>query len=135
MQYDIQLIGYITTFESLTRAKVKDVFFDDNLILTFVVSEGEGGKAIGKRGSNVKRLGNLLKKRIRIIEFANDAVEFTKNCLLPLVPRAIRKEDEIILIDMENHQQKAMLFGRNKSNFVNMGKIVKRYYNVGLKVV
>ncbi|HLC55386.1 MAG TPA: NusA-like transcription termination signal-binding factor [Candidatus Nanoarchaeia archaeon] len=135
MQYDLQLIGYITTFESLTRAKMKDVFYDDNLILTFIVLEGEGGKAIGKGGSNVKRLGNLLKKRIRIIEFANDAVEFSKNCILPLVPRAIKQEENKILIEMENTQQKAMLLGRNKSNFSNMQKIVQRYYPVQLKVV
>ena len=135
MQYDLQLIGYFKAFESLTRAKVKDVFFDDNEILVFVTQEGEIGKAIGKKGSTVKRLGSLLKKRIRIIEFAGNAMQFTRNCILPLVPKAVTQEGNEILIEMEDTQQKAMLLGRNKSNFLNLQKIVQRYYPVGLRVM
>ncbi|MEK6813057.1 MAG: NusA-like transcription termination signal-binding factor [Nanoarchaeota archaeon] len=135
MQYDLQLIGYLNTFESLTRSKVKDVFFDATETLVFVMQPGEMGKAIGKKGSNVKRLGNLLKKRIRVIEFSSSALDFVKNCTLPLIPKKMVQEVDTITITMENTQQKAMLLGRNKSNFLNMQKIVQRYYPVQLKVL
>ena len=57
---------YISLFESLTGAKVKDCIVND--IVIFIVHENEMGKAIGKQGSNIKRIENILKKKIKLVE-------------------------------------------------------------------
>ena len=62
---DLRVIGFITSFENFTGAKVKDAFFDHNETLVFVVNTGEIGKAIGKNGSNIKHVGFKLKKRFQ----------------------------------------------------------------------
>ena len=44
-----------------------DVIEGDKLI--FIVDEGQMAKAIGKHGANVKRLSNMLKRDLKIVEF------------------------------------------------------------------
>ena len=65
---DIKAIGLITTFEKITRSHVKTVFFDKTNQIVFIVKEGEAGKAIGKGGSNIKRLSALMKKKVKAQE-------------------------------------------------------------------
>jgi len=52
---------YISLFESITGAKVKDCVMDEKL--TFIVHPNEAGRAIGKNGINIKRVANVLKKK------------------------------------------------------------------------
>jgi len=46
---DQKLIGYITVFENLTKARVKDIFLTEDQ-LVFIVQGGDAGKAIGRKG-------------------------------------------------------------------------------------
>jgi len=64
IKYDENLIKYISVFESITNTKLKDCIAEDDRLL-FIVEEGQIGKAIGKQGSNIRRLEDLLKKRVR----------------------------------------------------------------------
>ena len=76
-------IRYITLFESMTGALVKDcIVLDDKLL--FVVGEGQAGIAIGRNGNNIKNLEKVLKKKIEIIEFSSDPIKFLKNILRPI---------------------------------------------------
>ncbi|MDO8628568.1 MAG: NusA-like transcription termination signal-binding factor [Nanoarchaeota archaeon] len=134
MQYNLELIGYVTTFENLTRAKVKEAFYDINNILTFIVEPGEIGKAIGKKGSNIKRLAGLLKKRLRVIEYHNDALTFVKNCLLPHIPKSVKQEGDIITIETTDNQQKSALYGREKNNLKNLQLIIHKYFKTTVKL-
>ena len=71
IKYDINLMKYMQIFENLTRARLKDcILTEDQLIC--VVEENEIGRAIGKGGSNVRRIEGILKKKIKIVEFNSD---------------------------------------------------------------
>lgn len=133
MKLDIETIGYANTFENLTRVGVKDCFLDKNNNLVFIVDFGKAGMAIGKDGSNIKRLSNMLKKRIRVIEFNSDPVKFTANAIQPLKGE-IRQEDKIIIIKADSVQDKAKLIGRNRQNLNALQELVNKYFDYEVKI-
>ena len=118
----------ITLFESMTGAKVKDCIADEKLI--FVIEENEMGKAIGKNGVNIKRIENKLKKKIKLVEFSNNVIQFVKNIIYPVEVFDIKQESNIIIIHGKDIQSKAMLIGRERQNINNVGDIVRRYFDI-----
>jgi len=78
-------IGFIALFERVTKANVKDCIFNqEKNKLTFVVSEGQAGLAIGKAGANIKNLEEQLKKRVEVLEFSEDPLKFISNIFRPI---------------------------------------------------
>jgi N utilization substance protein A len=78
-------IALISLFENVTKANVKDCMVDENKSkITFVVSEGQAGLAIGKGGMNIKKLEEKLKKRIEVLEFSQDPLKFLTNIFRPI---------------------------------------------------
>lgn len=128
IKYDINLIKFISLFETLTRAKVKDCIYSEQLI--FVVKPGEIAKAIGKKAYNIKNMENILKRKIKIVEFNDDVVIFVKNLIAPLKAEKIIKEDNVITISEANNQTKARLIGRESKNLKEYKKIVSRYFDI-----
>ena len=61
-------IKYITLFENLTGARIKDCVSEKNTI-GFLVENGHMGLAIGKNGSNVSRVMKVIGKNIIVIYF------------------------------------------------------------------
>lgn len=132
-KYNIELIGYITTLENISGSKVKDAFIDKNGMLVFIINHGDMAKAIGKQGSNIKRLSNLLKKRLKLIEFNDNVVEFVKNCIQPL-QASVSQEDNKILLESPDTTIKAKLIGRDKQNLIALNELVNRHFKVEITV-
>jgi len=134
IKYNIDLMKYMQLFENLTRAKLKDCIANEQLI--FIVEENEIGKAIGKGGSNVRRLEGLLNKKIKIAEFNQDVKQFIRNFVMPLQVKDINEEDNIITITGPDTKTKGLLIGRDSKNLNNLKDIVKRYFDVeDIKVI
>ena len=134
MKIDITTIGYINTFENLTQTNVKDCFYNKNKQLVFIVKEGQGKKAVGKNGMNIRKLERLLNKKLKIIEFNEKAEEFVKNIIYPLKSPEIKLENETLIIKTDSTQLKALLLGREKANLKELQEIVGKYFN-NIKVV
>jgi len=131
IKYDINLMKFMQLFESLTRAKLKDCINnveDEQLI--FIVEENEIGKAIGKKGSNVRRLEDLLKRKIKIVEFNPDIKQFIRNFVMPLQIKEVNEEDNKITITGFDTKTKGLLIGRERKNLENLKSVVKRYFDV-----
>lgn len=128
IKYDINLMKFISLFETLTRAKVKDCIEGNPLI--FVVKQGEIGKAIGKKGSNIRKVENILKKKIRIIEFNDDVIVFVNNVIAPIRAEEITKEDNTIIIKDSDPKTKGKLIGRDSQNRKLSREIVSRYFEI-----
>ena len=118
----------MTLFESMTGAKVRDCVSNEKLI--FIVEENEMGKAIGRNGANIKRMENALKRKIKLVEFSSDVLQFIKNMIQPIEASDIRKEEGVITIHGKDTSTKAMLIGRERQNITHLGDIVKRYFDV-----
>ena len=97
IKYDFNLIKFISMFESLTKASVKDCFMQGEK-LVFIVKENQIGRALGKGGSNIKRLENTFKKKIKIAEFNPDLLQFIKNLVYPLQVKDIKEEEGVVII-------------------------------------
>ena len=128
IKYDSDLIKLITLFESMSGAKVKDCIANEKLI--FIVEENEMGRAIGKNGVTIKRLENILKKKIRLFEFSSDVLQFVRNLAYPIELQDIKEENDIITISIKSTSAKAMLIGRERQNINHLSNIVKRYFDI-----
>ncbi|MBA3043855.1 NusA-like transcription termination signal-binding factor, partial [archaeon] len=65
IKFDTSTMQYITLFENLTKARVKDCLGLEEKIV-FIVNKGQLGLAIGKNSVNLKKLKFVLKKNIDI---------------------------------------------------------------------
>ncbi len=128
IRYDANIIKFISLFESVTRAKVKDCMINERVV--FIVHENEIGKAIGKNGINVRKLENIIKKKIKIVEFSSDVLQFIRNMIYPLQIKDMKNEDGIIKITGNDTKTKALLIGRESRNLKNLRNVVKRYFEI-----
>jgi len=134
IKYNLDEMKFMSIFESLTNAQLKDCINKDTLI--FIVKEGEIAKAIGKKGINAKKVEKILKKRIKIVEFSNDVLKFVENFIIPLKAKNIKQENKKIIIESQDLKTRGYLIGKNASNLRNMEDIVKRYFDIDeIKIV
>jgi len=135
IKFDMQLMQSMNLFEKLTHAKVKDCIVSDELI-TFIVAPGDAFKAIGKGGSNVKRISNVFKKKIKIVEFSDDKLQFIKNFIMPLKAAEITEEEGVVLIKAVDHQTRGYIIGRGASSLNLLKEVAGRYFKFkDIKVV
>ena len=133
-KYNSDSMKLITLFESMTGAQVKDCIVNEKLL--FVIEENEMGKAIGKNGIHIKKLESMMKKRIRLVEFSNDVVQFIKNLAYPIEILNIENNDGTVTIFGKDANTRAMIIGRERQNINHIANIVKRYFDINeLKVM
>jgi len=132
--YTKDLIGYMNIFESITQVKAKDCYDAGNELI-FILKPADMAKAIGKGGTNVKKLANLLRKSIKIVEFNDDPIQFIKNFIKPVEGKIYKDPEGVIAIQLDNMEGRRIVLGREKKNLANMQKIVSNYFNTAIKVV
>ena len=121
-------IKLISLFESVTNCKVKDCIIGERIL--FVVGPAQAGIAIGKNGSNVRKIEGLTKKRVRIIEFNPDVLQFIRDYLYPIELRNIKIENGVILLTGNDKSANALIIGRGGQNLEFLTSLVKRYFNI-----
>lgn len=135
IKYDMSLMHFILLFENIARVHPKDCF-DDNGRLVFIVARGDIGKAIGKRGCNIKILEDKLKKKIKIVEFEDEVTDFVRNMIAPLRVEEIVEDDGLIMLKSNDVKTKGMLIGRESQNLRRLESVVSRYFKIkGIKVI
>jgi len=128
-------MGLSSLMERITKAKVKDCFTDEEGTVFFVIAPGELGKAIGKGASNIKKMQQELQRKIRVIEFNDNVVEFVKNIVYPLHLHSITTEQDTIIIKETNKKAKSLLIGRQARNLKLINRAVKRFFPYEIKVI
>ena len=135
VKFDANLMKTISIFESISHAHVKDCIEQGN-VLIFVVNKGEMSKAIGPKGNNVRRIEQMFKKKIKIIEFNEDVIEFVKNVVMPIKVVDVTEEEDVIIITPVDSPSRGLLIGRGAINLRGFEEIVKRYFPIKeMKVV
>ena len=75
---------YIEELRILTKSTALDCIIDDRFDrVIYIVKQGDMGLAIGKKGDNIKRLQNVLGKRVEMVEYSEDRDEFVTNIFKP----------------------------------------------------
>ena len=134
IKYDSDSMKLITLFESMTGAKLKDCIADGKLI--FIIEEGQMGRAIGRNGSNIKRVENAFKKKIKLVEFSGNPLQFIRNMIHPIIASDITEENGTITIHGRDTSARAALIGRERQNINQVSDIARRYFDIKeIKVV
>ncbi len=128
-------IRLISLFQNVTKATARDCLDDEkqNRII-FVVNEGKMGLAIGKGGSNIKSLQNILKRHVELVEHFDDPIKFLKNILNPKFVNEVKLDTKsdgsscaIVIVD---HGKKGLVVGREGRNAEKARLFAKRYFNI-----
>jgi N utilization substance protein A len=100
----------------------------------FVVNEGKMGLAIGKGGSHIKNLQNIVKKNVELVEYSDDPINFLKNMLNPKLVSDVKlnkrldgSTQAIVLVDPK---KKGIVVGREGRNAEKARLLAKRYFEI-----
>ncbi len=124
-------IRYLTLFENLTGASVKDcLVYDDKVV--FVVRRGDMGVAIGKGGINVERARELIGKKIEIIEHSDDPVEFIANIFKPIKVnvRLMERGGKKIAQVSVSPDLKGIVIGKGGKNINKAKELARRHHDI-----
>ncbi len=125
----------MSLFQSVTSATARDCILDEKMDrVIFVVNKGQMGLAIGKGGSTIKQLQNVVAKKIELVEFSNDAAEFIRNMLNAEMVNDVRISDRsdgskqaVVTVDQ---RKKGAVVGREGRNAEKARLLAKRYFQI-----
>ncbi|MEM3154938.1 MAG: NusA-like transcription termination signal-binding factor [Candidatus Woesearchaeota archaeon] len=126
---DTNTLQIIALFEKLTGAHVKDCVPGEEQVV-FIVHEGEIAKAVGKGGQHVRNLEHKLKKRVKVVEFHTDVIQFVRNVVAPLELKEVKMEDTVVYLTAKDLKTRGLLIGRGASNLRLFEAIVQRYFPI-----
>lgn len=126
---------YMSLFENITGAVVRDCIIDDNVDrIVFVIKEGDAGMAIGRRGKNIVLLEKMTGKRHEVIEFSDSPAQFMKNALKPARVREIRiterPDGTSIAVISVDPRDKGIAIGKNGRNAERIRFLARRYFQI-----
>jgi N utilization substance protein A len=125
-------LRHITLFENLTGTRVKDCV-DTVVKLIFVVENGQGSRAVGKKGEHVIKLKNLTGKDIQVIEYSDDPETFVKNVFHTYQVQSVTIEmrGNIVHATVKvDPKSKGKAIGKNGKNLRIARDIVNRHHNI-----
>ena len=125
----------MSLFQSITSATARDCIVDDKMDrVIFVVNKGQMGLAIGKGGSTIKQLQNVVGRKVELVEFSDDASEFIRNMLnsdmineIRLSERLDGSKQAVVVVDAK---KKGAVVGREGRNAEKARLLAKRYFQI-----
>lgn len=125
----------MSLFQNVTGATARDCVEDEkqNRVI-FVVNTGKMGLAIGKGGSHIRTLQNLVKKNVELVEYQDDPGKFLQNLLnnklvseVKINKRADGSKQAIVMVDP---RKKGIVVGREGRNAEKARLLAKRYFDI-----
>ena len=93
------------------------------------------GLAIGKKGENIRRMQNVLGKRIEMVESAEDAESFVRNIFRPAEVEKISRSGEgsPVTVYLKKRGDLGIAIGRGGCNIEKARILLKRFfgYDIG----
>ncbi|HEA46559.1 MAG TPA: hypothetical protein ENH99_02140 [Candidatus Pacearchaeota archaeon] len=125
---DMQEMRYLNLFERIMRVRTR-FCLKYNEAIVFCVPKPLLSKAIGEGGKNIKKMSEVLRKRIKVVvapQGIQDAESFIRAVVNPVTFKGIEISDNEIVVS--GGSNKAALIGRNKRRLLEMQKIVKGFF-------
>jgi len=125
----------MSLFQSITSATARDCIVDDKMDrVIFVVNRGQMGLAIGKGGTTIKQLQNVVARKVELVEFSDDPVEFIRNMLNADSVNEVKVSDRndgtrqaVVVVDQK---KKGAVVGREGRNAEKARLLAKRYFQI-----
>jgi transcription termination/antitermination protein NusA len=125
----------MSLFQSITTATARDCIVDDKMErVIFVVNKGHMGLAIGKGGTTIRQLQNVVAKKVELVEYSDDPSEFIRNILnsdmineVKINERVDGTMQAIVSVDAK---KKGVVVGREGRNAEKARLLAKRYFQI-----
>ncbi|HJJ41139.1 MAG: NusA-like transcription termination signal-binding factor [Methanocorpusculum sp.] len=125
----------IAQFENLTGAGARDCVVDEKFSrILFVINPGEMGLAIGKKGASVKKASDAFGKKVEVVEYNTDKVQFLRNCFLPVQIQVVtfeKDEDgaEVAYIEVQP-EDRGLAIGKEGRNIIKAKRLAFRQFDI-----
>jgi NusA-like KH domain protein len=133
---EMQDMRYLNLFEQVTRVRTR-FCFKYNETIFFCVQKELMSKSIGKNATNIRRINEILNKKIKVIPYPEgieDIKDFIQNIVDPVNFKNVEISNSEVILSA-NTQSKAALIGRNKRRLFEMQKIIKDFFGKEFKIV
>ena len=125
----------MSLFQNVTGATARDCVEDEKQDrVIFVVNTGKMGLAIGKGGTHIKSLQNIVKRNVELVEYDEDPSKFLTNLLnsklvseVKINKRADGSKQAIVMVDP---RKKGIVVGREGRNAEKARLLAKRYFDI-----
>ena len=129
-------LRYLNLFEKVTGIRTR-YCFDYNNTVIFCVPKELISRAIGPEVRNLRRISEIVKKRIKVVPIPKNS-ENIKGFIELIVSPITFKDleigtDEIIL--NAGSQSKAALIGRDKRRLIEMQQIIKDFFKKDFRII
>ena len=130
---NMQLMRYINLFAKTTRVQTMKVFNYNNQIV-FAVPKNKVSVAIGKGAINVKKLNEILRKKIKVIAMPavdknKEIGEFVKSVVAPIEFKGVEIQGNSIVINA-GRESKAALIGRGRQREKELTDVLKNFFGI-----
>jgi NusA-like KH domain protein len=128
---NMQFIRYANLFSRVTKIRTNHCFEYNNTIV-FAVPRRFVGQSIGENNSNLRKLSEILKKKIKIVPIPagkEDVENFVSVIISPIKFKSIDIKEGDAVINVAS-QNKASLIGRNKVRLNEMENILGQYFGI-----
>lgn len=125
---DMQVMRYINLFERISNVSTNKCFVYNNTIF-FVVPKDLVSRAIGRDAENVRRMGEVLGKKIRVIALDDNIEKFVASIIEPYECVKVELKDNVINLNA-NKQNKAGIIGRSRIREQELEDILKKFFGI-----
>ncbi len=134
---NMQDMRHLNLFSQITRINTRFcIKYNDTII--FCVPRELVSRAIGEEGRNLRRMSEILGKKVRVIQSPRgiqDARGFFGILVKPVVFKDLQINGSEIIVTAGSMQNKASLMGRNKRRMIELQKISKDFFGKELKIL
>jgi N utilization substance protein A len=123
---------YIEELRILTKATALDCIIDEKFErVIYIIRQGDMGFAIGKKGENIRRMQNVLGKRIEMVEYSGDRDEFIANIFRPVPIARIEKgrESGNLVVYLMKQSDLGTAIGKKGANIEKARLLVRKFWN------
>lgn len=125
---------YINLFSKVARVSTTKCFVYNNQIV-FAVPKSQVSMAIGKNAENVKRLRDILRKKIKVVAMPSidsheGIAKFVGDVVDPIEFNKVEVNDALVTINA-GRQSKAALIGRGRIREKELSEVLKNFFKIG----
>jgi transcription termination/antitermination protein NusA len=122
---------YIEELRILTRATAIDCFIDEKFDrIIYIIKKGDMGLGIGKKGENIKRMQNVLGKRIEMVEYAPERDTFIANIFKPVEVSKVEKDPATgeLVITIARKSDLGTAIGKKGANIEKARLLLRKFW-------
>lgn len=124
---------YIEELRILTKSTALDCVIDDRFErVIYVIRQGDMGLAIGKKGENIKRLQNVLGKRIEMVEYDEATDTFIANIFKPAEVAGIERtpDNGPVHVLLKKKNDLGIAIGKGGCNIEKARILCRRFFGI-----